>query len=407
MAMKLLSVDQLMIGMYILGLDSPGQQQASLNDKQRIESQADITQLRAQGIRYVIIDPTLGRDVATDPGAQPVAAEPQGQGKTRQPSTSPPKELEAFTLALEEARTIRTEALTVVQSIFEGVKIGAPINSVTVKQTVHTLMEQVLHNHDALLCLSHMREFDASLFTHVLNVCVFSLVVGKRQGFVKLQCEHLGMGALLHDVGKMRLPYNLLHKQGAYTEQERHLMQQHPKLGVAVLSRFDHVHEESLRIVMEHHERLDGSGYPAGRKGLDISPLSEIVSIADVYDAMLSSRRGRPALLPAQAVKGLYQCGLRGEFDPRWVERVIHYIGIYPVGSLVELSTGERGIVIATHPVEALRPSVKIIWDASQRRYAMSRYVSLSTPGAHEPVRTIVRALDPDQENLNMSRELA
>jgi hypothetical protein len=142
---------------------------------------------------------------------------------------------------------------------------------------------------------------------------------------------------------------------------------------VAVLSKARGIREECRRIVLEHHERLDGSGYPAGLKGLAISPLSEIVGIVDMYDAMLSGREGRPSLPPAQAIKELYKHGLKGHCDRGWIERTIRCLGIYPVGSLVELSTGERGVVLAVNPVDALRPIVKVIWDAAGRAYAARR----------------------------------
>jgi len=210
----------------------------------------------------------------------------------------------------------------------------------------------------------------------------------------------------LHDVGHTRLPRNIYRKQSLYTEQERRLVQQHPYLGAAILAKATELHEESCRIVLEHHERLDGSGYPKGLRGLQISPLSEIVSIADMYDAMLSSWEGRPPLAPAQAVKELYKYGLQGLCDRRWVERVIRCLGIYPVGSLVELSTGERGVVTAANPADALRPTVKLILDAKLLPYATPTLVNLAAPPEHELERSILRALDPNKEPLQSATHL-
>lgn len=393
MATKQIPVSELTIGMYVVGLDRPWPQDSALRDRHRIARVEDIALLEVNGVRHATIDPTLGEDVTASPLTP---KQPPTPDAPPTPGSGP------LGHELERARAVRAEAMATVESIFEGVKTGAPINVEAVKQTVRTLIDSVLHNDDALICLNHIQQFDADLFTHAVDVCVFALVIGKQQGFRTSQLERLGLGALLHDVGQMRLPHNLLQKQGAFTEQERQLMHQHPRLGAAILMQVDGIPEESLRIVVEHHERLNGAGYPAGLKGVDISPLSEITSIADVYDAMLSSQQGLPPLLPAQAIRELYQCGIRGEFDPRWVERVVRCFGIYPVGSLVELSTGERGVVTAVSHVDALRPSVNIIWDASRQRYPTPLCISLAAPNIRAPERTIVRTLDPVQENLDI-----
>ena len=304
-----------------------------------------------------------------------------------------PKELRSLVQQLDVARTIRAEAITAMQSVFEGVKTGMPVHNATVQQTVQMLIDTISRDHDVLLCVNHIRQFDDELFTHALNVCVLSLIIGERQGFSLSELEHLGVGALLHDIGEAQLPYNLFHKATVFTEQERRLMQQHPSLGHAILVHAGNMHEETLRVVLEHHERFDGSGYPAGRKGADISALSAIVGIVDAYDAMLSTREGRPALLPERAMQELYARSCQGEYDPYWIEQVMQCIGLYPVGSMIELNTGESGVVIATNPTDVLRPTVEILWDAENRRYPTPLQVSLASSDPQGTRRTIVRAV--------------
>ena len=384
MPIKRIPIDALAVGMYVVRLDKPWPEFPQLVNLHRIESQEDIALLEANGVRHVIIDPTLGKDAGGDAPEET------------------PENLHALARELAVARNVRNEAMTALQGIFEGVKSGTPIKEVEVKKTVHTLMGTILRRYDPLLSLIHMQRHDADMFAHAVNVCAFALVMGKNQGYAKIKLEQLGIGALVHDVGELRLPRNLLNKPTVYTEQERRLIQQHPQLGVSILSQSDGIHQESLRIVLEHHERIDGSGYPAGLQGLEISPLSEIVGIVNIYDAMLSSRGGRPPLSPAQAIKQLYQYGLKGHLDRRWVERVIRCLGIYPVGSLVELNTGERGIVTATNPVDARRPVVRIIWDAAKQPYPIPQVVDLAASRAAGPERVILRALDPAKEDLDV-----
>jgi HD-GYP domain-containing protein (c-di-GMP phosphodiesterase class II) len=406
LATKQIPIEALAVGMYVVALDRPWPEHGELSKKHRIECLEDIGFFKVRGIRWVTIDPTLGTDIAGDTTAPDVHARAGVQEHTPASQIEASQNLGNLERELVLARTVQTEAMAAMESIFEGVKTGAPIDSAAVKQTVYTLLNDTLRSHDPLIGLIHMRQYDANLFAHAVHVCVFALIVGRSQGFSKPQLEYLGVGALLHDLGKLRLPRNLLRKQGVYTAQERRLIQRHPQLGVAILVQSHDIHEESRRIVLEHHERYNGSGYPAGLKELEISPLSEIVAIADMYDAMLSSREGRPPLPPAQAIQELYKYGLQGQCDRRWVERVIRCLGIYPVGSLVELNTGERGIVVQVHPADALRPAVKIVWDSAQQPYARPLFVDLAAPHAEVPARTILRALDPSKENLQVTTYL-
>jgi HD-GYP domain-containing protein (c-di-GMP phosphodiesterase class II) len=398
MATKQIPVDALSPGMYVVGLDRPWHDSITLIP-QRIEGPAIILKLKEYGVRYVTIDPTLGKDVNTTEGD----ALPTPQKERLRSGGQRVQKFAGLEEDLGRAQMVRTEAMTMVESIFEGVKTGAPINSVTVKRTVTTLMDIILHNYDPFLSVLHMRQYDANLFVHAVNVCAFALIIGKSQGFDKPRLECLGVGALLHDVGKLRLPRNLFRKQGAYTPQERQLIQQHPLLGATILAEAQDIREESRRIVLEHHERIDGSGYPAGRHGLEISPLSEIVSIVDIYDAMLSGREGRPVLPPTQAIRELYKYGLKGHCDRGWIERTIRCLGIYPIGSLVELSTGERGVVVQVNPLDALRPTVKIVWNPTGQAYPVPVMLDLSMPRTLEQEQTIVRALDPIKEHVNIA----
>ncbi len=396
MAVKQIPIDALLPGMYVVSLDRPWPRPKILADN-RIECPEDVARLKQYGIRYVTIDPTLGKHTDHAAGETIVATEAVAWESGAQRLSK----LAGLEADLERAHIVRAEAETIVQSVFEGIKTGSPIDSLVVKEAVSGLIDSILHDYDPLLCVLHMRQYDANLFAHAVNVCVFALVIGKSQGFDKQRLESLGLGALLHDIGMLRLPRNVFRKQGAYTLQERQLIRQHPRLGVAILAAARDIREDVRRIIVEHHERIDGSGYPTGLRGLQICPLSEIVGIVDMYDALLSGRVGRPALPPAQAIRELYKYGLQGQCDRGWVGRTIRCLGIYPVGSLVELSTGERGVVVVVNPSDALRPTVKIVWDASGQVYAEPQTVDLCAVVELPKARTILRALDPVKEHLN------
>jgi len=403
--------------MYIVGLDQFWLQSPFLLHRRQIGCYEEVARLKAYGVRRVTIDPTRGLDlVETLPPPAEVkgAGVPQAWEKSFIPTLSQREQdnirphpwgrpLVSSIPDLALARAVHTEATTAVQSLFEGTKTGAPLHSAAAQEVVHRLMETVLSQDDVLAGLIHMRQFEANLYAHVINVCIFALMLGAMQDLDKTVLACLGVGALLHDVGQVHLPRNLIRKPGLYTAQEQRLMQAHPHLGATMLSRTPHMPEDVCRIVAEHHERLDGSGYPQGLGGAALSPLSQMVAIADVYETMLGTRAGRPPLLPTQAIKELYQQGRAQQLNLGLVEKMIRCLGIYPVGSLIELNTGERGIVIAVNSGKALQPVVHILWDQTHQRYATPVTVDIAAPDPDAPLRTICKALDPSAEGYDIA----
>lgn len=457
---KRILIEQLQPGMYLMGMDKSWWQTPFFFHRRLIRRPQEITLLKQLGVREVTIDPARGNDVAPPPpdDSRQEAALPEGAppplpddpreldrealaAYLRNPASFPHKRdllrfaqhhrvpvndrtpseeivrlclqrihdipkgeaaLRALTAELPTARAVREASLANVQAIFEGVKTGARIDSPVVWKTVRDLLDSILRCHSASLLLLQMRQFDADLFTHAVDVCVVSLVIGKEQGLDQPQLAVLGTGALLHDVGQMRLPHNLVHKPGLYTDRERRLMQAHAQLGAALLSQVEDIAVGSRRIVAEHHERADGSGYPAGLTGAHLSALSQVVGIVDIYDTMLGSRGGRPPLPPTQALKQLYQLGVAGQLDQEWVERIIRSLTVYPVGALIELDTGEWGVVIATSTADTLRPAIKLIRDGAHRSYAEPRVLDLSDA----PGRVILRVVDPAREGIRLTNSL-
>lgn len=395
---KQISIDDLVVGMYIVGLDQPWLQSPFLLHRRRIGHDREIARLKTYGVQRVTIDPARGRDLVE---TLPQPEEVKAGGEREQHNFHPPAGGRPLVSPLPDlalARAVHTEATTAVQSLFEGTKTGAPLHSATAQEVVRHLMETVLSQPEALAGLVHMRQFEPHLHAHVINVCIFALMLGAMQDLDKTVLVCLGMGALLHDIGQVYLPRNLIRKPGLYTAQEQRLMQEHPHLGAMLLSQTPRMPEEACRVVAEHHERWDGSGYPQGLHGAALSPLSQIVAIADVYETMLGTRTGRPPLLPTQALKELYQQGRAQQLDLGLVEKMVRCLGIYPVGSLIELNTGERGIVIAVNPGKALQPVVHILWDQAHQRYATPVTVDLAAPDADAPLRTICEALAPTAE---------
>jgi HD-GYP domain-containing protein (c-di-GMP phosphodiesterase class II) len=270
---------------------------------------------------------------------------------------------------------------------------------------VSKVLTQLINDRTSLmtrLAIQKIKQFDRSLGAHALDTCILSLVIAVESGLDDVMQAHLGAGALLHDAGYVRLPGNLVRRRDDCSEEERVLLQQHPTLGIALLAEEPGIHEEVKRIVAEHHEHVDGSGFPAGHKHDAISQLAKIVGIVDWYDGMVSRRGGRPAMLPHDAIRQLFLAGERGQFEKSLVEVVIRSFGVYPVGSLVRLNTGEQAIVVGVNPGQRLKPLVKITGGPNGESYTNPVQVDLAAQTQDRKVRTVLRVLDPLQERVNI-----
>jgi putative nucleotidyltransferase with HDIG domain len=355
----------------------------------------------------------IARGVDVDPlsaaMAAPVEAAP-GESKEVSPVTPkarpslPEPTLQTVVKELEVSRTIHEKALSIARDIFNGVGSGAPINSPVARQVVTNLLSAVTRSPEASLLLTQMRRFQNDLFSHSVNVCVLSLVVGTFEG-LEDDVNTLGLGALLHDIGQTRLPRNLTHKNGEFTETERRLIEQHPELGSLILKQSENIPEAVRRIVLEHHERLNGSGYPCGLRRPEIASLSQIVAMTDVYDAMLTGRNQPPAP-PVEVLRQLYLQSSAGGFDRDLVKRIIHGLGAYPIGSLVELNTGERGIVVAPNRIDSLKPTLRVVASGDGLACLNGPIINLAETNAARSARRIVRALDPAKEGIDVMAHL-
>ncbi|MGH7929091.1 MAG: HD-GYP domain-containing protein [Candidatus Binatia bacterium] len=410
-ARKRIPVGQLQPGMYIVELDRAWIHTPFLFHCKQIKNRQEIELLAKHGIREVVIDTERGtdaevpkvneiRDVTLEHSEQITAP-----AKATTMRLKYAQALEPLVNELAIAKEVHHEALATAESVFDGVGRGSALNSPAAKRTVTSLLGSVTRSPEANLLLIQMRRFQSDLFTHAVNVCVLSMVVGTLEGFAD-EIAELGLGALLHDVGQVRLPRNLIRKSDAFTDQERRLMEQHPVLGGAILEQAENISIAVQRIVIEHHERLNGTGYPLNSRGESISRLSQIVAITDVYDAMITGRNG-VLQKPIDVLRQLYLDANAGAFDRQLVEKVIHSLGVYPVGSLVELNTGERGIVLAANRSDTLRPTIRLVLSRDGQPLAKGPIVSLSEAEPAGMNRQILRTLDPGKERIDVMRHLS
>jgi len=264
-----------------------------------------------------------------------------------------PEYVEAITYEIQEGtKDIMTE-------IVEGIQLSKKIDSGEVKELVNKVLERLLNNKNTILCLADLRTLDNYTFEHSLNVCLYSLIIGVALKYDIEKLESLGVGALLHDIGKLVIPIDVLNKPSRLNDEEYKVIKQHVVDGLKLLDNISDIDEGVRVIVSDHHERYDGKGYPFGKQGRAIHEFARIVAICDVYDALTSDRVYKKRIPIHQAVEYLISMG-NHQFDYALVKIFISQLAIYPEGTFIKLDTGQIAEVIKENQHWPTRPLVAI-----------------------------------------------
>lgn len=255
---------------------------------------------------------------------------------------------------------IRTEAEHTVRDIWNAVSRGNAINVDQVKITVEDMLQELLGKEFTFLKLVDIGAMDDYTFTHSVNVCVLSLILGIIKGYSETQLFELGIGSLLHDLGKIIIPPEIINKPGSLNNEELGIVHKHPAYGFSILCQEPRISIESSLVAYQHHERYDGSGYPHGLKGDQIHEYAQLVSIVDIYDALTSDRVYRSKISPYEAVEILVAMSGQ-ELNSVYVKSFLENVELYPLGSIVELQNGLLGIVTAVNKKLPTRPLIALL----------------------------------------------
>jgi HD-GYP domain-containing protein (c-di-GMP phosphodiesterase class II) len=300
----------------------------------------------------------------------------------------------------ELAKRTYQRSVAVTKEVVNSVRMGRSANVKKVKRAVQGIVDQVLNNEVSLVGLTTIRDYDEYTFTHSVNVCIFAIALGKRMNLTKLQLYDLGMAALLHDVGKSRVPLNVLNKTSGLDEDEWQMMQAHPWMGLLTLFRlrgYGEIPYRSMVTAYEHHMKVDLSGYPKAIRPRTPTLYSKIVAVADGFDAATSRRSYQTTPIhPDQVLREMWENPRRG-YDRVLVKELINLVGIYPVGTCVILSTHEVALVHTAnpHPEQLNRPIVRVVLDASGEQVRPGTLVDLSDVDENgDYIRSILRVTD-------------
>jgi HD-GYP domain-containing protein (c-di-GMP phosphodiesterase class II) len=353
MEKRQVDVGQLQFGMYVAELDRPWTDTPFMFQGFHLRTEQQLAALK-KFCKHVFVDPEKAE--RADP--RPPPAQFNIRGSTKYP--------EKATVEAEyrPAMNAYGKSLNSVGELLQPLtRPGGVLEAKTVKETVSHLADSVVRNPDALLLVSKLREKSASAHARAVQVSVYMLVFARYLELARDQLELLGLLGLLQDVGKTRLPPSIMEKQGPLTEEETAIARQHVEYSVEILKATPGLPERLPALAMLHHERQDGTGYPRGLKGDQIGLFGSIAAIADTFDALTAPRPYAEALSPSSALSYLYKergTGFHGEL----VEQFIQCVGAFPVGAVIELNSGEVGIVITQNLVRRLKPRVMVVLDA-------------------------------------------
>ena len=367
-------VRELKRGMYVSRLDRDWLDTPFMMQGFLLKTQEDVD-IVASLCEFVFVDP--------DRKAKLSAQESYVGGSATQAFLASQAYEQDFETECELVKPAFERARSHVKDIFRGLRLSQEINVEQTQATVDHCVDSILKNPDALMWLSRIRAENEYTAEHSLNVCILAVAFGRHLGMSKTELKDLGVSALLHDVGKMRVPEEVLNKPAALTDRELSLMRSHTVHGRNLLMSTPRLYQGAIDVAYSHHERLDGKGYPRKIGADKINRFTRIVSIVDAFDAMTADRCYSKALSSTEALRIIYN--LRGtQFDEDLVVSFIESVGLYPPGTIVELHNGLIGIVLRTHPEKRHLPDIRLLLDMNHDPLEVEDTLELSAMDAGE-----------------------
>ncbi|MCG7390243.1 HD-GYP domain-containing protein [Pantoea sp. ACRSB] len=355
--LKQITVDELRPGMFIHKLEVWWIKDTRIHNQMLVTDPRQIEMLRKEGIQQLWID--LNKSVQA-PAAPPPAKKPI--------------DLTPFFQELDQAQKIFQQGKPQVMAMFNEARLGHGLNLTGMLELVDEIAGSIRREPTALLSVARLKNHDDYTWLHSMAVCGLMINLAQQLGLDNKQVLRVGMGGLLHDVGKAAVPLEILNKPGKLTDDEFEVMRQHPVTGAQMLMEAN-ADTDLLDIALHHHEKYDGSGYPHRLKGEEISLYSRMAAVCDVYDALTSTRVYRKGWSPAEAMHNMLSW--RGHFDNQILHTFVRAIGIYPVGSLVRLASGRVALVVKAGERSLIKPVVHAFWSLHAQREVKPERIDL------------------------------
>ncbi len=422
---KLISIDHLQVGMfleakattevvngeevrYLCALNSVGgrpNKRARLTGQMhekittegglRIASDSMVERLRSMGLSTVSIDTEKGSDLPSD--VKPLT----------DPNRKPPPDgrLVHFDEELEQAKAVRDETADTLTSALSDIADGKEMDVGKVQEAGTVISESILRNVDAMVSLTRIKKHDPYTAMHCMNVCTLVTAMAMHDGTDPGLLPLVTTAVLLHDVGKTRVPLEVLNKPGRFEPHELQEMRKHALHSGDIMREDGSFSDDQIAIAEQHHEMMDGSGYPKGLAGDQIHYYARLTAVADVYDALTAKRVYKPAMPMYQALLRIHN-NKGTEFDTHAVDLFVKTLGLYPVGSYIELNTGEQGVVYEPNPGDSRKPVVALLTQPSKKARPAPFIVNLALRSQSDG-REITHVLDPDKLGVDIEEIMA
>lgn len=377
--LKKINVDQLRLGMHIKEFCGSWMEHPFWRTSFVIHDPRDIDAILTSSIKEVWIDSDLGLDVA--PG-EPVVLEADTEAQVEaelQRAADDNRQIApvAISVEVERAARICAQSKRAVASMFQEARMGQAVNTSSAQKLVEEISDSITRNPGALISLARLKTADDYTYMHSVAVCALMIALSKQLGLDAPQTRSAGIAGLLHDLGKALMPMEVLNKPGKLTDEEFAIMKAHPSKGHRLLVDGSGADDVALDVVLHHHEKTDGSGYPEGLKDSEISLFAKMGAVCDVYDAITSNRPYKDGWDPAESLRKMAEW-VNGHFDPRIFQAFVKSVGIYPIGSLVRLESGRLGIVVDQAEKSLLTPRVKVFYSTRSQSRIPPEMVDLS-----------------------------
>lgn len=278
---------------------------------------------------------------------------------------------------LRKAVSIHRDLSRSVSQVLDDIRVGRGLEVVGVRKATDKMVDSIIRHPDALIWLGRLRDKDQYAYAHSIRSSILAVALARHLGLHEPQLQKLALGALFCEIGKAKLPGHLLKKRGPLPEEEIRKLQEHVALGVELLDRCIGMDDEVIEVVHTHHERFDGTGYPNGLSGDRIPLLGRIAGMIDCYDAMTSSKPYTEKVCSTSEAIDFFYAQRDGQFHGQLVDEFIQAIGLYPTGTMVELNSGEVGVVLAQDIQQRLQPEVLIVLDRNKQPVDPPRQVHL------------------------------
>lgn len=380
--LRQISVSDVTLGMYIHELCGSWMDHPFWKSGFLLDSQEDLQRLKQSSVTQVWID--ISKGLNTSQGVSAAEADALAMDVLEQAVEQQPKKT-SMADEIRRATRICVRSKQAVMDMFSEARMGNAIDLSSVETALDEITDSVSRHPGALISLARLKQADEYTYMHSVAVAALMTALARQMQMNDEQTREAGLAGLLHDLGKMAISDDILNKPSSLTDSEFDQIRLHPQYGARILKNsMSAVSPAVYKACLEHHEKMDGSGYPQKKQEGQISLLARMAAVCDVYDAVTSDRPYKKGWGPADAIQRMAQW--KGHFDPQIFQAFVRTVGIYPIGSLVRLTSGRLAVVIEQDEQSLLKPKVKVFFSSKSRVPVEQEVLKLGTPNCHEEV---------------------